>query len=132
LARPARNCARRARSCSPRHEYIVHLAHHDGLTDLPNRTALADRLEETCGGAKQAGTSFAVLTVDLDHFKEANDLFGHVIGDELLCAISRRLQGAAKDAFIARVGGDEFSRLGHRRPARGWAGVGQAPARRGG
>jgi diguanylate cyclase (GGDEF)-like protein len=49
------------------------------------------------------------LTVDLDHFKEANDLFGHVIGDELLCAISRRLQHAADDAFIARVGGDEFT-----------------------
>ena len=50
-----------------------------------------------------------MLTVDLDHFKEANDLFGHVIGDELLCAISRRLQDAAEDAFIARVGGDEFT-----------------------
>ena len=51
---------------------------------------------------------FAVLSVDLDYFKEANDIFGHVVGDELLCAIARRLEAAARGAFIARVGGDEF------------------------
>ena len=49
------------------------------------------------------------MTVDLDHFKEANDLFGHVIGDELLCAIARRLQHAADDAFIARMGGGRIT-----------------------
>jgi diguanylate cyclase (GGDEF)-like protein len=92
-----------------RHEQIAHLAHHDALTDLPNRLFLAIRLEETFERAKAAGTSFAVLTVDLDHFKEANDVFGHAVGDELLCAISRRLQSAAQGAFIARVGGDEFT-----------------------
>jgi diguanylate cyclase (GGDEF)-like protein len=92
-----------------RHEQIAHLAHHDALTDLPNRPFLAIRLEETFERAKAAGTSFAVLTVDLDHFKEANDVFGHAVGDELLCAISRRLQSAAQGAFIARVGGDEFT-----------------------
>jgi diguanylate cyclase (GGDEF)-like protein len=94
---------------SARHEEIAHLAHHDALTNLPNRTVLAIRLAETLDRAKADGTSFAVLTVDLDHFKEANDIFGHLVGDELLCAISRRLQSAAQGAFIARNGGDEFT-----------------------
>ena len=92
-----------------RHEQIAYLAHHDALTGLPNRTALAIRLSDTFERAKAEGTSFAVLTVDLDHFKEANDVFGHAVGDELLCAISRRLQAAAEGAFIARIGGDEFT-----------------------
>jgi diguanylate cyclase (GGDEF)-like protein len=90
-------------------QQITHLAHHDGLTDLPNRSALAIRLGEIFDRAKANGTTFSVLTVDLDHFKEANDAFGHAVGDELLCAISRRLQVAAGGIFIARVGGDEFT-----------------------
>jgi len=92
-----------------RHEYIAHLAHHDSLTGLPNRTSLANHLDKAVDKAKADGHGFALLSIDLDHFKEANDLFGHVIGDELLCAISRRLERAAKGAFIARVGGDEFA-----------------------
>ena len=67
-----------------KHAQIVHLAHHDALTDLPNRTALAIRMAETFDRAVADGTSFAVLAVDLDHFKEANDVFGHAIGDEIL------------------------------------------------
>ena len=90
-------------------QQITHLAHHDGLTDLPNRSALAIRLAEIFDRAKATGTTFSVLTVDLDHFKEANDAFGHAVGDELLCAISRRLQIAAEGEFVARVGGDEFT-----------------------
>ena len=90
------------------HEEIAHLAHHDALTKLPNRTALSIRLTETFNQARMNGTSFAILTVDLDYFKEANDVFGHAIGDELLCAIAGRLKSAAKAAFLARVGGDEF------------------------
>jgi diguanylate cyclase (GGDEF)-like protein len=66
-------------------------------------------LDKAIDKAKAEGHGFALLSVDLDHFKEANDLFGHVIGDELLCAISRRLERAAEGAFIARVGGDEFT-----------------------
>ena len=92
-----------------RHEEIAHLAHHDPLTNLPNRTALDHKLARSVERAKRENTSFAVLSIDLDHFKEANDIFGHLIGDELLCAISRRLEGAAQGAFIARVGGDEFT-----------------------
>ena len=91
-----------------RHELIAHLAHHDALTDLPNRTLLALRLAEIFERAAVVGTSFAILLVDLDHFKEVNDVFGHAVGDELLCAITRQLQEAAQGAFLARVGGDEF------------------------
>ena len=61
-----------------------------------------------------------MLSVDLDHFKEANDVFGHVVGDELLCAIARRLRSPPEGTFVARVGGDEFTlivdRGQHRRP----------------
>jgi diguanylate cyclase (GGDEF)-like protein len=92
-----------------RHEEIAHLAHHDPLTDLPNRTALAIHLAAALERATVSGTGFAVLSLDLDRFKEANDVFGHGVGDELLCAIARRFERACGDAFIARVGGDEFT-----------------------
>jgi diguanylate cyclase (GGDEF)-like protein len=88
---------------------IAHRAHHDPLTDLPNRAAFAQRLAETFERASVGGTRFAVLCIDLDQFKEANDVFGHAMGDELLCAVSGRLQSAANGTFIARVGGDEFT-----------------------
>lgn len=92
-----------------RHEEIAYLAHHDALTNLANRPALSMRLARTFEQAKADSKGFAVLSVDLDQFKEANDVFGHVIGDELLCAIARRLEQAVGDAFIARIGGDEFT-----------------------
>jgi diguanylate cyclase (GGDEF)-like protein len=88
---------------------VRRLANHDALTNLPNRMALAIHLAETFERSKAEGTCFAVLTVDLDQFKEANDVFGHAFGDELLCAVSERLKAAAQSAFIARVGGDEFT-----------------------
>ena len=94
-----------------RHEQINHLGHYDALTDLPNRTVLAMRLSETFDSARANGGSFAILAVDLDHFKEANDVFGHTVGDELLCAIARRLQNSSQGAFIARIGSDEFALL---------------------
>jgi diguanylate cyclase (GGDEF)-like protein len=94
-----------------RHKYIAHLAHHDALTNLPNRTAFAERLATALEQARVGSQSFAVLALDLDHFKEANDLFGHGVGDELLRAIADRLQAAAAGAFIARMGGDEFTML---------------------
>ncbi|MER9455931.1 amino acid permease [Mesorhizobium sp. M0478] len=92
-----------------RHEEIAHLAHHDPLTGLANRAALAAHLATTLERAKATHASFAVFSIDLDHFKEANDVFGHAAGDDLLCTISRRLQTAAPEAFIARMGGDEFT-----------------------
>jgi len=91
-----------------RHVQIAHLAHHDPLTDLPNRTLLAAKLDEVFEHAKARNEDFAVLSIDLDDFKEANDVFGHTVGDELLCAVSRRLEIAADGDFIARIGGDEF------------------------
>lgn len=92
-----------------RHEEIAHLAHHDPLTGLANRTALAGHLATTIERARATHASFAVFSIDLDHFKETNDVFGHAAGDDLLCTIARRLQSAAPEAFIARMGGDEFT-----------------------
>jgi diguanylate cyclase (GGDEF)-like protein len=88
---------------------IVHLAHHDSLTGLPNRAAFTRRLVETLGEAKAENSQFAVVCVDLDEFKEANDVFGHAAGDQLLAGIAQRLQRATGGAFLARVGGDEFN-----------------------
>jgi diguanylate cyclase (GGDEF)-like protein/PAS domain S-box-containing protein len=87
---------------------IAHLASHDPLTDLPNRGALTEELKGSLDQAAAAEASFAVLCLDLDHFKETNDIFGHAVGDELLCAVSDRFRTAADGAFLARVGGDEF------------------------
>jgi diguanylate cyclase (GGDEF)-like protein/PAS domain S-box-containing protein len=90
-------------------EQIAHMAHHDALTDLPNRTAFTKTLATTLARAAASGESFAVLCIDLDRFKEVNDVFGHGVGDTLLCEIARRLRKAAGDAFLARLGGDEFT-----------------------
>ncbi len=88
---------------------IEHMARHDALTDLPNRTSFTDRLAFTLDRAATMGDRFAVLCVDLDRFKEVNDVFGHCVGDAALRETSRRLQTAAEGAFLARIGGDEFA-----------------------
>lgn len=92
-----------------RHEaQIAHLAHHDALTDLPNRALLSERLEEALGSADQ-GQNLAVLCLDLDRFKEVNDTLGHGVGDALLKAVAERLRSCVrKTDTVARVGGDEF------------------------
>jgi diguanylate cyclase (GGDEF)-like protein/PAS domain S-box-containing protein len=87
---------------------IAHMAHHDPLTGLPNRAAFNECLAATIEGAGKDGSSFALMSLDIDRFKEINDVFGHVIGDDLLCEIARRVQAAAAGAFVARLGGDEF------------------------
>jgi diguanylate cyclase (GGDEF)-like protein/PAS domain S-box-containing protein len=88
---------------------IAHLAHHDTLTDLPNRVAFNEKLAAELDRARGAGEKLAVVCIDLDRFKEVNDVFGHAVGDELLCALSERLGGVAEGAYFARLGGDEFA-----------------------
>jgi diguanylate cyclase (GGDEF)-like protein len=87
---------------------IAHIAHHDALTGLHNRASFSDYLATTVDEAIRGGGVFAILCLDLDRFKEINDLYGHPVGDALLCEVTRRLKQVAGDAFLARVGGDEF------------------------
>ena len=88
---------------------IEHLAHHDLLTDLPNRLAFNARLQEVLADAAKSNGRVAVLCIDLDRFKEVNDVFGHSVGDALLKEVADRLRAAAGSAFLARLGGDEFT-----------------------
>lgn len=88
---------------------IAYLAHHDILTDLPNRAAFNERFAATLERAKRTGEQFAVVCLDLDRFKYVNDLFGHAVGDALLCEVAKRLKAAIGGAFVARIGGDEFT-----------------------
>jgi diguanylate cyclase (GGDEF)-like protein len=93
---------------------VSHRADHDPLTGLPTRRLLADRLGAALARAEQAGADEAggrvgVLMVDLDGFKRVNDVFGHTIGDALLCAVADRLRRAVRaEDTVARIGGDEF------------------------
>ena len=88
---------------------IAHLARHDMLTNLPNRVLFREHLESAFSRI-QPGVGFAVLCLDLDHFKTVNDTLGHPIGDELLKAVASRLTKTVPDTdFIARIGGDEFA-----------------------
>jgi diguanylate cyclase (GGDEF)-like protein len=90
-------------------EQIAHMAHHDALTELPNRTKFREQLELALRQARR-DENICVLCVDLDHFKEINDSLGHPIGDELLKEVSRRLLGCAREGdTVARLGGDEFA-----------------------
>ncbi|MCW8327712.1 EAL domain-containing protein [Photobacterium sp. SDRW27] len=86
------------------------LAHYDLLTELPNRTLLQQFLETAIQQAKRTSTSIALLTIDLDHFKQVNDSLGHDIGDKVLLAVAKRINGALReDDTLARLGGDEFA-----------------------
>ncbi|MBV8835806.1 MAG: diguanylate cyclase, partial [Alphaproteobacteria bacterium] len=87
---------------------IAHMAHHDALTDLPNRVAFVERLSRTIEAARESKESFAILSIDLDRFKEVNDTFGHAIGDDLLRELAQQLGAVAGEAYLARLGGDEF------------------------
>jgi diguanylate cyclase (GGDEF)-like protein len=92
---------------------VAHLAHHDVLTDLPNRASFAAELATTVSQAEATHGRFAVLSLDLDRFKDINDIFGHGVGDGLLCEVARRLKQAADKSFLARLGGDEFTLICH-------------------
>ncbi|PTU76097.1 diguanylate cyclase [Pseudomonas mangrovi] len=91
---------------------IDQLAHFDALTGLPNRTLLADRLQQATALAQRSGRGLAVCLLDLDVFKPINDRFGHDIGDELLVCVAQRLQQCLNAGdTLARIGGDEFALL---------------------
>jgi len=90
-------------------ESLRHLATHDALTGLPNRSLLSDRLGMAMAQARRTGKGFAVLALDLDGFKKINDALGHPIGDILLREAGTRLRSTLRDTdTLARVGGDEF------------------------
>ncbi|WPX30914.1 diguanylate cyclase [Actimicrobium sp. CCC2.4] len=92
-----------------KNEHIRQLAFHDGLTNLPNRRLLMERIERHIVAAGRRARGLAVLFLDLDRFKVINDDFGHAAGDELLVTVARRLQGLLREAdTVARLGGDEF------------------------
>lgn len=89
---------------------IRHIAYHDSLTGLPNRMLFIDRVDQAISRALREDTQFALLFIDIDHFKVINDSMGHAAGDQLLNIVASRLQDVLrKSDTIARLGGDEFT-----------------------
>jgi diguanylate cyclase (GGDEF)-like protein len=92
-----------------RQEELAFMATHDGLTGLPNRTLILDRVEQMLVRARRNQMPVAALFVDLDNFKSINDTLGHGVGDQLLRAVAARLEGVVRDIdALGRLGGDEF------------------------
>ncbi|MEH6356715.1 MAG: diguanylate cyclase [Marinobacter sp.] len=90
-------------------EYIRHLAFHDALTDLPNRTLLMDRINQKVLQSNREESHFALMFLDLDGFKLVNDQLGHKVGDDMLKDVAKRLLALVRQSdTVARVGGDEF------------------------
>ncbi len=99
-----------------------YLAYHDELTGLPNRRLLDDRLDHALAHARRVGSKVAVLLLDLDHFKEVNDTFGHRVGDMTLQVVVAQLAGRIRSSdTLARSGGDEFTVVSEVADARGAA-----------
>jgi len=90
-------------------EKLRHMALHDGLTNLPNRTLLEQRVKEALERTVRTGASFALMFIDLDRFKLINDSLGHQAGDDVLAEVARRVRGKLRHQdTLARLGGDEF------------------------
>jgi diguanylate cyclase (GGDEF)-like protein len=90
-------------------EELSHQALHDGLTGLPNRVLLTDRLEQALAGSQRRGCLTGVAFIDLDHFKRVNDSFGHPVGDDLLVQVAHRLSHQMRPGdTLSRFSGDEF------------------------
>ena len=89
---------------------VRHTARHDVLTGLANRRVFMEAVQQAIARAERGDKGFAVLYLDLDHFKDVNDTLGHPAGDDLLCAVAERLRANARKAdIVARFGGDEFA-----------------------
>ncbi len=90
-------------------DQVRHLAYHDPLTGLPNRALLYDRINQMLLQARREERPVAALFIDLDYFKDVNDLFGHAVGDLMLQSVAERLKSCVRAAdTVARLGGDEF------------------------
>ncbi len=88
---------------------LAFMSQHDGLTGLPNRAMLRERLDDLLVMSRRSGQKAAVLCLDLDNFKVINDALGHAVGDRLLCGVAKRLRSSLREEdFIARLGADEF------------------------
>ena len=88
---------------------IRFLAHHDPLTELTNRSLFNDRLDSALRAARRNQTGLALLFLDIDDFKNINDVHGHAMGDRVLCTMARRLEGCVRATdTVSRIGGDEF------------------------
>ncbi|MFZ0558983.1 MAG: EAL domain-containing protein [Methylovirgula sp.] len=93
-------------------ERIVFMARHDALTGLPNRLLFAERIDQAISHIGRSGDGFAILSIDLDQFKQVNDTLGHPVGDELLRSVAERLISCVREVdTVSRLGGDEFAIL---------------------
>jgi diguanylate cyclase (GGDEF)-like protein len=91
---------------------VAHMARHDGLTDLANRTLFMEKIDEALARLRRGGERFSVFMIDVDRFKAINDSLGHPVGDALLKAVAQRLRAAIRETdIVARFGGDEFAIL---------------------
>src|SRR5262249_10266802 len=111
--RQARELADRvavAVSSAQRDEQLYMQAHFDLLTGLPNRLLFKDRVDREIARSEPLKMGFAILVVDLDHFKTVNDSFGHTMGDNVLREAARRISGCLRATdTVSRLGGDEFA-----------------------
>jgi diguanylate cyclase (GGDEF)-like protein/PAS domain S-box-containing protein len=89
---------------------VRHLADHDALTGLPNRRRLTEKIQEAVASPNLSKASYSILLIDLDRFKPVNDVYGHTVGDAVLCEIASRLESVIRAGdTVARLGGDEFA-----------------------
>jgi diguanylate cyclase (GGDEF)-like protein len=112
LRRTTKKLKREAEERQRAEERVSNMARNDSLTELPNRRVFVEAAQQAIARKKRGAKGFAVLYLDLDHFKDINDALGHPVGDRLLRAVSWRLRASVRETdTIARFGGDEFAVL---------------------